>query len=65
MKKKDKRVAVQIDLPDDVLLRLCLLAHEADMTLNAFVNMILREYIDKIEKQRKVSVKQAEHGIVK
>ena len=58
LKVKDKRVAVQLDLSNEVLLQLCLLAHESDMTLNAFVNMILKEYIDKIEKARKVSVKQ-------
>jgi hypothetical protein len=37
---------VQIDLPDRELLQLCLMAHERDITLNALVNNILREYID-------------------
>ena len=37
---------VEIDLPDHELLQLCLLAHEQDITLNALVNNILREYID-------------------
>lgn len=37
---------VRIDLPDDELLQLCLMAHKQDITLNQLVNNILREYID-------------------
>ena len=36
---------VEIDLADSELLQLCLMAHERDITLNALVNNILREYI--------------------
>ena len=61
MKKKQKMVAVQLDLSNEVLLELCLMAHESDMTLNAFVNKILKEYID----QKNLERKQTEHGIIK
>lgn len=37
---------VQLELPDDELLKLCLLAHERDVTLNQMVNIVLREYIE-------------------
>lgn len=37
---------VQIDLPDNELLQLCLMAHDRDITLNEMVNNILREYIE-------------------
>ena len=43
---EDNGTDVKIDLPDDELLQLCLLAHEQDITLNELVNNILREYID-------------------
>lgn len=61
MKKKQKMVAVQLELDNNTLLELCLMAHESDMTLNAFVNKILKEYIDKKNLERK----QTEHGIIK
>jgi predicted HicB family RNase H-like nuclease len=61
MKKKQKMVAVQLELSNEVLLELCLMAHESDMTLNAFVNKILKEYID----QKNLERKQTEHGIIK
>jgi len=62
---KKKMVVVQVDLPNEMLLELCLMAHESDMTLNAFVNKILMEYIVRMEKERKISKKQMEHGIIK
>lgn len=43
---EDNGTDVRIDLPDDELLQLCLLAHKQDITLNELVNNILREYID-------------------
>lgn len=48
-KMKEKFVAVQIDLPKEDLYLLMLKAHEADMTLNAFVNKLLKTYLDKME----------------
>lgn len=44
---KKNYVKVQIDLPKEDLYLLMLKAHEADMTFNAFINKILKEYIDK------------------
>jgi hypothetical protein len=40
-------VEIEIELPDDILLNLCLLAHEKDITLNQFCNKILKEYTEK------------------
>ena len=43
----DPRERVDIELPDDEILKLCLRAHELDMTLNDFIGMILREFIER------------------
>jgi len=40
---------ITIDLPDEILFQLMLLAHERDITLNKLIESILREYIDRIE----------------
>jgi len=45
----DKRTSVDIDLDDEVLFQLMLLAHKRDITLNQLVESILREYIDSEE----------------
>lgn len=47
MSDKNDRVDVQIDIPDDVLFRLMLAAHERDITLNQLVEDILREQLDR------------------
>ena len=39
--KMENRVEVEIDLPEKDLLKLALLAHEKDITLNDFVNDVL------------------------
>lgn len=44
---KDDKVPVEIYLEEDVLLSLCMIAHEKDITLNELINNILREYVDK------------------
>jgi len=38
---------VELNLPNDALLRLCMLAHEKDITLNQMVELILREAIER------------------
>jgi len=38
--------SVEVNLPDDVLFELMLLAHERDITLNQLCNEILREQLD-------------------
>lgn len=43
--KKPKFVNVQLDLPDHVILALCLEAHEYNITLNQLCNIIISEYI--------------------
>lgn len=42
---EEKLIEVEFDLPDRDVLKLALLAHEKDMTLNAFINDILRQGI--------------------
>jgi hypothetical protein len=44
--RKTTDTTVEINLDDSELLQLCMMAHEQDITLNALVNNILREYID-------------------
>jgi len=41
-------VQVKLDLDKELLFKLMLLAHEADLTLNQFCNKILRKYIKKL-----------------
>jgi hypothetical protein len=45
----DTRVEVPLTLPDDSLFELMKLAHEADMTLNQYVEKLLRQAIDREE----------------
>lgn len=43
----DDRESVEVDMPDDVLFDLMLLAHQRDITLNQLVESILREQMEK------------------
>lgn len=52
---KDNRVTVQIDIEDDVLFKLMLMAHEQDITLNQLVENILREFIERETAKEKES----------
>jgi len=45
----DTRVSIQLNLDKDVEYQLMQMAHEKDMTLNQFVEDLLREYIKKIK----------------
>ena len=53
--KKNQMVEVELDLEDDLLLQLCLMAHEQDITLNEFINNVLKEYIEKLEGEKNES----------
>jgi len=53
----DTRVSVPIDLSDDEMFRLMMMAHEHDLTLNQMVEKILREQIERIKEN-------AEHSYV-
>lgn len=46
---KDNREEVELNLPDDELFKLMIMAHEYDITLNQLVEKILREHIDKLK----------------
>lgn len=43
-------VSIPINLPDDVLMYAFKQAHEKNMTFNDFVNQVLRDFIDKVNK---------------
>ena len=43
----DNRVIIGLELDQDLLYQLMLIAHEQDITLNQLVERILREYLDK------------------
>jgi len=43
-------VLIPIDLPDEVLMFAFKQAHEKNMTFNDFVNQVLRDFIDKVNK---------------
>ena len=43
-------VSIPIDLPDEVLMFAFKQAHEKNMTFNDFVNQLLRDFIDKVNK---------------
>ena len=43
---QDNRVIVEIELEDELLYRLMIMAHEQDITLNQLVENILRKYLD-------------------
>jgi len=44
-------VEVEIELSNDVLLKLALLAHENDITLNEMCNKLLKDYIELKKKE--------------
>jgi hypothetical protein len=48
----DTRISIPITLPDDELLMIFKLAHEADMTFNDFVEKILRDKMADIEYEK-------------
>jgi hypothetical protein len=50
----DTRVSVPLNLPDDSLFQLMKLAHEADQTLNQFVEQILKEAIEREQLQQEL-----------
>ena len=45
--KYDTRVQVPLDLDDDTMFRMMKMAHERDLTLNEFVEDLLREFLKK------------------
>lgn len=41
---------ITVDLDQDLLYELMLMAHERDITLNQLVNEVLKSYLEKMEK---------------
>jgi hypothetical protein len=56
----DNKTTIELDLEDDLLFQLMLMAHEQDITLNQLVENILREFI-KTEEANKLK---KESGLV-
>lgn len=46
METKEKKTTVRISLPNEVLFRAMLMAHEMDVTFNQFVNIALNKAVD-------------------
>ena len=45
----DTRETVEIDIEQELLYQIMLLAHERDITLNQMIEHILREYIGQLD----------------
>ena len=45
----DTRETVEIDIDQELLYQIMLLAHEQDITLNQMMERILTEYIDRLD----------------
>ena len=45
----DERVEVELELSEDVILKLAMQAHEEDITLNQYINKILKLQIERGE----------------
>jgi len=52
MSDRDDRAEVALDLPEDALFQLMLMAHQHDITLNQMVERILREEAARLDKER-------------
>lgn len=52
MSDADNRAEVELDLPEDALFQLMLMAHQHDITLNQMVERILREQITLLDQDR-------------
>ena len=47
--KENAEAAVTIELPDDMVLKLALQAHERDITLNKMMNIIIKDGLNNAE----------------
>jgi len=45
----DTRETVEIEIEQELLYQIMLLAHEQDITLNQMIERVLREYIDRLD----------------
>ena len=59
---KDLEDIVEIELPDELFIKLALEAHEADRTLNEHINKVLIELLSK-SKEYKDSVYRDDHFV--
>lgn len=49
---EDNRVSIELDLDEDLLFELMFEAHRRDITLNQFVELILREFIERHKQEQ-------------
>lgn len=47
---EEKLINVEVDLSDETILKLALLAHDRDITLNQMCNALLKDYIQEHER---------------
>ena len=45
----DNEEIIEVEISDEIFLRLAKMAHEKDITFNQLVNHLLREYIEGLE----------------
>ena len=50
-KKMEKHIITEIELEDEVILKLALQAHEQDITLNQHINNVLRVKLEKVQQE--------------
>jgi hypothetical protein len=55
--KKDGRIAIEIEIQEDILFTIMCIAHERDITLNQLVNETLKDYIKRELDERKSRAK--------
>lgn len=48
-----KMVSIEIDVEDSFLFELMKRAHEADITLNRYIQALIEDYLDELERESK------------
>lgn len=43
---------IEFEIDNDLLFRVMMLAHEADMTLNKYIEGLLTDYLDELERKQ-------------
>jgi hypothetical protein len=60
----DSRIQVPVDLSDEEFMQLARRAHEADMTINKYVEMVLMEEIERHESESEVAPARAARDVI-
>jgi hypothetical protein len=51
MDAEEKMESIDIEIEDNILFELMKRAHEADVTLNKYIEALLADYLDELERQ--------------